>query len=150
LYGLAGHKMHRIVASVFFIGFMFYAGLGLEYIYPGQPLEVLQWSIPLYGLFLFVCFRGLQLPTRDTIMYTLLVIAVQYIFLMVYTKPVGYSGWLVFGFILGRFLGIQHPPSEIEEPLDTKRKILGWIAVIIFIICFVPNPIELTEAIPVK
>jgi len=144
LYGLVGYKIHRIVASVFFVGFMFYAGLGSEYIHPDRPLAELQWSIPLYVLFLYFCFTGLKLPVRDTIMYTLLVFALQFS-ISVYDPTVkGYSGWLLFGFIVGRFLGIQHPPTEIEEPLDEKRRILGWIAILIFILSLTPNPIELT------
>lgn len=145
LYGLAGFKIHRIIASAFFIGFMFYAGLGLEYIHPSKPFSELQLYIPLYLLFLYFCFRGLGLPLRDTIMYTLLVFGSQFVLTVIYPGIQGYSGWLLFGLVLGRFLGIQHPPSEIEEPLDEKRKILGWIAVLIFIICFTPNPVELFQ-----
>jgi membrane-associated protease RseP (regulator of RpoE activity) len=143
LYGLVGFKTHRIVASAIFIVFMFYAGLGLEYIHPLQPSTVLRYGIPGYLLFLFFCFRGLDLPVRDTIMYTLLVFGVQFTLTVVFPTIHGYSGWLIFGLLLGRFLGIKHPPSEIEEPLDEKRKILGWIAILIFIVCFTPNPIEL-------
>jgi len=143
VYGLVGYKKHRIIASVFFVAFMFYAGLGFEFIHPSLPLSELQWSIPLYIVFLYFCFRGLGLSLRDTIMYTLLVFALQFSLMVIFPKVQGYSGWLVFGFLLGRLLGITHPPSEIEEPLDDKRKILGWIAMIIFIICFTPNPINL-------
>jgi membrane-associated protease RseP (regulator of RpoE activity) len=143
LYGLVGFKIHRLIASAFFIGFMFYAGLGSEYIHLSQPFSYLQWSIPLYGLFLYFCFTGLKLPVRDTVMYTLLVLAAQLALSVRYPALQGFSGWLLFGFIIGRFLGIQHPPTEIEEPLDENRKILGWLAVLIFILCFTPNPIEL-------
>jgi membrane-associated protease RseP (regulator of RpoE activity) len=143
LYGLVGFKTHRIVASAFFIGFMFYAGLGLEYIHPSQPATELQWGIPIYLLFLFFCFRGLELPFRDTVMYTLLVFGAQYTLTVVFPTIHGYSGWLLFGLLLGRLLGIKHPPSEIEESLDEKRKILGWIAILIFIVSLTPNPIEL-------
>jgi membrane-associated protease RseP (regulator of RpoE activity) len=143
LYGLVGYKKHKIVASVFFVGFMFYAGLGIEYLQPSQPLSMLQWTIPGYGLFLYFCFRGLGQSTRDTIMYALLMVAIQFGLAVLYPNLHGYSGWLLFGFLIGRFLGIQHPPTEIEEPLDEKRQILGWIAILIFILCFTPNPIEI-------
>jgi len=49
----------------------------------------------------------------------------------------------VFGFLLARFVGIAHPPSEIEHPLDTKRIVLGWLSLLIFVLCFTPVPIEL-------
>jgi hypothetical protein len=71
------------------------------------------------------------------------VFAIQFSASVLYPNVHGYSGWLLFGFVLGRFLGILHPPTEIEEPLDNKRKILGWIAIAIFIVSFTPNPIEL-------
>lgn len=143
LYGLVGYKKHRIVASAFFILFMFYAGLGSEYIHPDMPLDELQWSIPIYLMFLYFCFTGLKLPVRDTVMYTLIVFAIQFLTSYWFPTVHGYSGWLVFGFVVGRFLGIQHPRTEIEEPLDEKRKILGWIAILIFILSFTPNPIEI-------
>jgi hypothetical protein len=54
----------------------------------------------------------------------------------------GYPGWLLFIFILGRFVGIQHPPSEIEEPLSTSRIVLGWLTILIFILCFTPQPLN--------
>lgn len=143
LYGLVGFRKHRIIASVIFVGFIFYAGLGFEYILPTQPLEDLVLAIPLYGLFLFVCFTGLRLSLKDTIMYTVAVFALQYGVMFIFPGVTGYSGWLLFGLLIGRVLGIPHPPSEIEEPLDQKRKILGWIALAILVLCFTPNPINI-------
>lgn len=143
LYGLVGFRKHRIIASVFFIAFIFYAGLGLEYISPAQPSSLLVWTIPAYGIFLYLCFTGLRLPVKDTVMYTVVVFAVQYLMLFLFPEVTGYSGWLVFGLLIGRVLGIPHPPTEIEQPLDQKRKILAWIAVVIFILCFTPSPITI-------
>lgn len=145
LYGLAGYKLHRIIASVFFVAFMFYAGLGLEYIRPTNHLADLQWNIPLYLLFLYVCFTGLALPVRATIMYTLIVFAAQFSLMAMYPGIKGYPGWLLFGLLLGKLLGVKHPPSEIDEPLSRERKIVGWIAFLIFILCFTPNPIEINN-----
>lgn len=143
LYGLVGFKKHRIIASGFFIAFIFYAGLGLEYISPTQPASSLIWTIPAYGIFLYLCFTGLRLPVKDTIMYAVVVFAAQYLMLFLFPEVIGYSGWLLFGLLIGRVLGIPHPPTEIEEPLDQKRKILAWIAIVIFILCFTPSPITI-------
>lgn len=142
LYGFVGFRRHRIVASVFFVAFMFYAGLGLEWIHPSQPANTLLVSIPLYGLFLYSCFSSLGFQQRDTIMYTTAVFAGQYLIMFLFPGVTGYPGWLVFGFIIGRLAGITHPPTEIEEPLDLKRKILGWLALIVFIVSFTPQPIS--------
>lgn len=140
LYGFLGYKRHKIVASVFFVALIFYAGLGLEWIKLSQPANVLVISIPAYGLFLYSCFTGLGLPQRDTIMYAAAVFAAQYLIMFLFPTVSGYPGWLLFGFIIGRLVGIAHPPTEIEEPLDSKRKILGWIALIIFVVSFTPQP----------
>ena len=142
VYGLFGFKTHRIIARGFFLALIFYAGLGLSYIDPALPQDELLLGIAGYLLFLFMSFRGLNLPTVETLMYVLLMFAVQFS-LMVYVPGIrGYEGWLLFAFILGRFIGIEHPPCEIEQPLDSNRVILGWIALLMFILCFSPAPIQ--------
>jgi len=52
----------------------------------------------------------------------------------------GWQGWLFWGVILF-ILGFRHPPP-LEEwvPLDRKRKVIGWLAVAIFILTFIPVP----------
>ena len=142
LYGFVGFKKHRIVASVFFVAFIFYAGLGFEMIRPTNPGDTLIFWIPVYGLILYSCFMGLGLSKRDTLMYTVVVFAAQYLIMFLFPAVTGYYSWLFFGFVIGRFVGIPHPPTELEQPLDTKRKILGWIALLIFIVSFTPQPIN--------
>lgn len=144
LYGLLGFKGHRQVASIVFVAFLFYAGLG--YITPAEPTDELVWEIPLFIGFLFLCLKGLMLPWKDTLMYALVIFAVQYLLVTFIPGIEGYPGWLLFVFIIGRFIGVPHPPAEIEEPLNTNRKILGWIAVLVFIICFSPAPLDIIPA----
>ena len=55
-----------------------------------------------------------------------------------------YTGWLMFAFIILFLIGTQHqPPLNESSPLDTKRKIIGIIALIIFIISFAPIPFSM-------
>ncbi|GIV36224.1 MAG: zinc protease [Cyclobacteriaceae bacterium] len=140
LYGLFGYKIHRRVASGVFIAFMFYAGLG--FVHPGLPTQELWWYVVGYGFFLYLSFTGLGLSARETLMYTLLVYATQLALAWFIPGITGYHAWLLFGFVLGRLIGVTHPKSEWEEPLGTGRRILGWIALIIFVLTFTPNPIE--------
>ncbi len=142
LYGLLGYKGHKQVATIVFLIFLFYAGLG--YINPSQSKEDLMWHMPLLLGFMYLSLTGLKLPWKDTLMYALIIFAIQYL-LSTFFFVQGYSGWLLFVFIIGRFIGIAHPPSEIEEPLNDERKILGWIAFVIFVISFTPNPIEIIQ-----
>lgn len=52
----------------------------------------------------------------------------------------GWTGWFVwFGLLL--FIGIDHPPVTYDWiPLDRKRRLAGWIAIIVFIVTFMPAP----------
>ncbi len=51
-----------------------------------------------------------------------------------------WSGWILWAFILHRFLGTDHPPARYEHALDPRRRGLGWIATVIFILTFTPVP----------
>ena len=124
---------------------MFYAGIGV--VTPRDPPESLLYWIPGSIAFLYLALSGLGLPKRDTIMYALIMFAGLFLLSWLYPTLEGYSGWLLFGFLIGRFIGIQHPPSEIEEPLDAKRIILGWLALLIFIICFTPAPLTIIQIV---
>lgn len=148
VYGLFGFRVHRAVAALSFFALIFYAGLGLQYVDPSLPQKALLMGIAGYLLFLFMAFKGLGLSTQETLMYALLMFAAQFS-LMVYMPGIrGYEGWLLFAFILGRFIGIEHPPSEIEQPLDTPRVLLGWFALLMFALCFSPAPIQFQAIIP--
>ena len=140
LYGLVGYERHRVIASVVFIILLFFAGIGL--ITPGEPVEDLWWEIILYLLFLYVCMTGLGFSKKDTLMYAVAMFTLQYLIADFFPTVKGYPGWLPFAFLLGRLVGVRHPPSEIESPLNLGRKIAGWLALVIFIICFTPNPLD--------
>ena len=50
-------------------------------------------------------------------------------------------GWLMFAILILLFIGTQHqPPLNEITPLDTRRKILGLVILIIFILSFTPFP----------
>ncbi len=55
-----------------------------------------------------------------------------------------WQGWAVWAVLL-ILLGFRHPPIIYSAiPLDPKRKIIGWIALIIFIVTFIPVPIVIS------
>lgn len=143
VYGLFGHRGHRTIARIFFLGMMFYAGLGLSFIDPSLPPTTLLLGMAGYLLFLFFAFQGLQMSTKDTLMYALLMLGAQFLLMVWYPGIKGYEGWLIFAFVVGRFIGVEHPRSEIEQPLDPRRVAVGWIALLIFILCFSPAPIRM-------
>jgi len=54
-----------------------------------------------------------------------------------------WEGWLIWA-VLMVILGIRHPPVIYwESPLDRKRRLTGIIALIIFVLTFIPAPFKL-------
>jgi len=151
LYGLLGFEGHRKVASAVFIAFLFYAGLGV--VVPGKTLAFLidipyPFTIPFFIGFIYLCLSGLKWRWQSQLMTALIIFSLQYVAVIIFPGIHGYSGWLLFAFLIGRVLGVLHPPSQIEAPLTIERKILGWIALGVFVLCFTPAPLDLMEAIP--
>lgn len=143
IYGLFGQKGHRVIAVAFFIALLVYSGLGYANFRDDKgEMEVI---IPVAVLFYFICLQGLRLPFRDTLMYAIVIVAFLLLVAWWYPDLKGFSGWLVFGLLVGRLIGIYHPPSEIEKPLDPARITLGWICLLIFILSFSPAPVIITE-----
>ncbi|MVM30070.1 site-2 protease family protein [Spirosoma sp. HMF4905] len=145
LYGLIGRKRFQWVAPALFIIFAFYAGLGsykpADFAVPTDEafFKVLGY-FALYVGFLFLAFSRISENRMTSLLVTLSVVAAQLAVSWVRPDVEGYSGFLVFVFVLGRFLGIYHPATERDEPLDLKRQVLGWIALIVFALCFSPRP----------
>lgn len=53
-------------------------------------------------------------------------------------------GWLLFG-ALAMFIGLRHPPPlDPYTPLDRYGRVIGWIAIILFAVTFIPAPITIT------
>ncbi|MCW8796872.1 MAG: site-2 protease family protein [Chlorobium sp.] len=55
-----------------------------------------------------------------------------------------WGGWVLWAIILTRFLGIDHPPTAMDHELSAGRTFMGWIAIIIFFLCFTPVPFGIT------
>jgi membrane-associated protease RseP (regulator of RpoE activity) len=56
----------------------------------------------------------------------------------------GWSGWFFWAIFTYFVIKLKHPSvGEYFEPLDTRRKILGWFNAFIFITCFSPVPFNL-------
>jgi membrane-associated protease RseP (regulator of RpoE activity) len=149
IYGMFGKKGHTIIATSFYILLVFYSGLGIahavkdQYYYQPPYIHAYMVFVPIAIFFNYFCFQGLKYSPRDTLMISLLVFAVQFISTSLFPHVEGYRGWVLFGVLLGRFVGIQHPPAEVETPLDPKRIAIGWLMILIFVITFSPKPLIL-------
>ncbi len=55
-----------------------------------------------------------------------------------------WAGWMLWVFILVRLVGLSHPPTEDDFPLNIPRKISGWVTLAIFCVTFTPVPFGIT------
>ncbi|MCY7376458.1 MAG: site-2 protease family protein [Pyrinomonadaceae bacterium] len=55
-----------------------------------------------------------------------------------YSSPSG----LLFTILLAVMMRVRHPEPLIDAPLDSRRKIVAVLTLLIFILCFVPFPIQ--------
>lgn len=135
-------KHHKAISHGAYFIFLFYAGLGM--VSPYDELNSLVLSIPLYLGFVYICLRKSSLSNSTKWMAAFLMVASQYALAGLFPGIEGYGGWLLFAFLIGRVLGIEHPEVMDGRALSPKRKLLGWLAVVIFILCFTPQPIIIT------
>lgn len=141
LYGLIGLRKHKIVASILYIGLLFYSGLGL--VSPFLPPVELLFNALLYLGFLYVCLFSFTDDTRLRLFTAASIFTAQFVIKAFFPAIEGFAGWLLFAFLIGRVLGVGHPPVLDDKPLSPGRQVLGWIALIVFVISFSPVPISL-------
>jgi membrane-associated protease RseP (regulator of RpoE activity) len=56
-----------------------------------------------------------------------------------------WPGWFIFG-MLTLFLGLRHPPPlDPYTPLDRGGRLLGWAAIVLFVLTFIPVPLNFVE-----
>ena len=145
LFGLFGSKNHAVISRVLFTLFLFYAGLGwltTADLANNSTEEVGSFLLNLvaYLFIIYWCSFSVFKEKRDRLLYATVILTVQFL-VSSFLKIEGYTGWLFFSLLLGRFIGVDHPPVIDNRPLSTEQKVVGWIAMIIFVLCFSPEPL---------
>jgi membrane-associated protease RseP (regulator of RpoE activity) len=141
LYGLLGHRRYNRLALLLFIGFIFYAGLGLFSL--SADRDTWLYGAPVYALYLWLVFRRVLRTPRQGLLLAAAVWAAQMACTLAVPGIEGNPGWLLIGLLLGRFTGIFHPSAPDERPLSFGRKVMGWVMVAIFVLCFTPSPVQM-------
>jgi len=145
LFGLFGQKNHAVISRILFTAFILYAGLGwvttADLI--NTSVESILDFVATIAIYLFILYWSafsVFKQKRDRLLYATAIFTTQFFVASIFQLE-GYTGWLLFGILIGRFIGVDHPPVVYNEPLSTGRKVLGWLALIIFILCFSPEPL---------
>ncbi|MEJ2634254.1 MAG: site-2 protease family protein [Calditrichia bacterium] len=72
------------------------------------------------------------------IMAFLLLLALNFVLIVRYFSFV----WVVWIILILVLIGFRHPPTLYDSmPLDKNRRIIGWVTLVIFVLCFSPLPI---------
>lgn len=149
VFGVFGERRSRQISEILFTLFVFYAGLGvispesMQGTNGGEPLNFIV-KLILYIYFLYLCFTSMIESRKNRLMMATIILAVQYVCTALFQIQ-GYYGWMLFALIIGRFLGVYHPPVADNRPLTKGRIAVAILALIIFILSFSPYPF-ITEA----
>jgi membrane-associated protease RseP (regulator of RpoE activity) len=138
LYGLLGYERFNRIAPAIYVLFIGYAGIGI--ITPETNLQQDYWYVLLYLLYLPFVFQKVTPKFSQALIISVGVVIFQVAISFLFPALNGYHGWLVFGLLLSRVVGVHHPPCPDERPLNTSRKIIGWVALAFFVLCFSPAP----------
>ncbi len=151
LYGLVGKRASAVIMPILLVIFVFYAGLGFFTPQDFKNGTATSWwedenfieqisKMGFYAYFLYLCFSRVSKNVQTVWLLALGVIVAQLATSQVFPTLEGYSGFMPFVFLLGRFLGVYHPDTEQDDPLNWQRQALGWFALLVFVVCFCPKP----------
>lgn len=146
IFGMFGAKNHTIISKGFYLIAILYSGLGvgfMNFINPfiiNRPMVDLLIDLLLYIGIIFYLLQKVFNKRQTQFMVALAIYVVQMGILYIWPGVTGYGGWFLFILLVGRFIGVQHPVAEVNEPLTQGRQVLGWIAIIVFIISFSLKP----------
>lgn len=149
LYALFGDRWHRLCARAFVFLLLLSGGIGfIQEVKPmlsdigplGGATPWLLLAAIFYG-YLYRIFRGhhrSMMAGVAGLMGGVGTAAAVGTPLMQY----GYAGWLVWTLLIVFLVRVDHPPVVHEQRLPPRRRVLGWIAIAIFVLCFSIQPIS--------
>ncbi len=147
VFSVFGERISRKISEVLFTAFVFYAGLGvispasMEGTTGPEPFNFVM-KLVVYLYFLYLCFYSMIEGKKNRMMLAAIVLSVQFACTALFQVE-GYLGWMLFALIIGRFLGVYHPPVADNRPLTKGRIAIAILSLIIFILSFSPYPLIL-------
>ncbi len=151
IYGMFGRHISSIIGRAAVIFLLFLGGTGLVDLdvtqYLGSFMEVGSYLAGqgLYALFIwYVLARTFPHSSSGKIISgTLLILLSQGVVVYLIDDLEANFIWLLYTFLVVRGIGIDHPPARSEHRVNFPRQLLGWIAILIFILCFSPAPVQI-------
>jgi len=148
IYGMFGPKVSGIVARLAVAALLIVGGTGIvdlrEFSNPGV-WWVLSLRVIIYFLFIIFVLKRIIFTEYqwEIYLYALALLGFQIMLKWFFPQLHMNFIWLFYSFLVVRFVGVDHPPALLERRINLPRKILGWIAIVIFILCFSPEPLKI-------
>lgn len=148
LYALIGQRRHRTVAYSLYavlsglggVGAIALIQLGLgDSVSFGNEISWVVWSAILLYLFRFA-MRALPKWVTPLWVASLAITATIHYTLSNPAHALNYGMWLFWLFFIVFLVRLDHPPAAIEYQLGTGRRILGWMSLVVFVLCISPLP----------
>jgi hypothetical protein len=149
LYALFGKEWHGRLARGFVILLLVSGGIGfMEEVAPAMYdyapwLGQLSWAA-LAGILYFYLYRAFGGQHRMIVPAlggTLAAVGLAEVVGAPLTQY-GYTGWLVWTLLIVFLIRVEHPPVVQQEPLSPRRRLLGILSIIIFLLCFSIQPLS--------
>ena len=130
VYGIFGPR-HRIISRMVFLGLVCW---GLHPVFSRIDFFPTAWGLAC----LFLALRmAMMSNSRPFLRYMFVFLVLINIWENLTPDT---SIWLVWA-VLMTFIRLDHPPTwDVRIPLDNKRTTLGWMALVIFVLTFIPIP----------
>ncbi|WP_103028932.1 site-2 protease family protein [Salinibacter altiplanensis] len=147
LYALLGDKWHRRFAQAFVFVLLFSGGIGFmdgmrQSLQNASPwLGRASWIIlaAIYYGYLYKIFGGTDRRTWGGLGGLLAGVSAA---MALGWTGLGWTGWLVWSLLIIFLVRVEHPPVLQPQRLTPGRRILGYLAIAIFILCFSLQPLS--------
>lgn len=152
LYSLIGYKRHKIVARLFFSFITILAGIeAVPYLHEyllGKGFDnsfgMVTWLIWIGILFLIMqkAFHRDQYWVASLLPTSIISSGVYLYFIRQDGDIESSFIWIFWSIFIAFVVKVEHPPVLIEQPLSPTRKVLGWLSMLIFVLCISLNPLS--------
>ncbi len=147
LYALLGDAWHRRFAQAFVFVLLFSGGIGFmdgmqQSLQDVSPwLGRASWLIlaAIYYGYLYKIFGGTDRRTWAGLVGLLSGVGAA---MALGWMGLGWTGWLVWSLLIIFLVRVKHPPVLRPQRLTPGRRILGYLAIAIFILCFSLQPLS--------
>ena len=154
VYGLFGAKRAGVISRVAVFGLLLIGGTGIMTIDEFSPNAYgSHREFVLFQVIKFVLYSALVYHVinrifkswrwRKVLVAALSLLGIQALIVLIFPGIRVNEIWLLFAFLSVSFVGVDHPVAKDDTPLSRRQKILGWLAILIFILCFSPSPLYL-------